>query len=151
MSIEKTLAERGERYGAFRHHAVIAQGIKDVMWATEGWVRLAADQRQALEVIADKAARILNGDPNYVDNWHDIVGYAQLVENRLVEDQTPVPDTVQVNGHHTMGVTAYEEMLRMINCMPKEYREDSDGKPLYGDLKRFGPLYTLGIMRGDEL
>lgn len=78
-----TLAERGARYGKFEDHAVIAQGLKDQMWATEGWSRLAPDQRQALEVIQDKVARILNGDPDYTDNWHDIAGYARLVEDRL--------------------------------------------------------------------
>ena len=80
-----TLAERGARYGKFEDHAVIAQGLKDQMWATEGWSRLAPDQRQALEVIQDKVARILNGDPDYTDNWHDIAGYSRLVEDRLNE------------------------------------------------------------------
>lgn len=61
--LTETLAERGARYGKFEDHAVIAQGLKDQMWATEGWSRLAPDQRQALEVIQDKVARILNGDP----------------------------------------------------------------------------------------
>ncbi len=85
MDIDKTLAERAARYGAFLDHAVIAQGLKDVMWHAPQWGRLEPDQKQALEVIADKIARILNGDPNYVDNWHDIIGYAKLVENRLAE------------------------------------------------------------------
>jgi hypothetical protein len=85
--IDKTLAERGERYGQFRDHAVIAQDIKDAMWHRDGWTRLAPDQKQALEVIADKVARILNGDPQYHDNWHDIVGYAKLVADRLIETQ----------------------------------------------------------------
>jgi len=81
--INKTLAERGERYGKFADRAVIAQGLKRTMWAAPGWARLADDQKQALEVIADKQARILNGDPDYIDNWHDIIGYAKLVEDRL--------------------------------------------------------------------
>lgn len=86
MSIESTLAERGARYGNFADHAEIAQSLQDVLRATAGWVRLAADQRQALTVIADKIARMLNGDPDYVDNWHDIIGYARLVEQRLEAD-----------------------------------------------------------------
>ena len=36
-----------------------------------------------LGTIADKIGRILSGDPNYADNWHDIQGYAKLVEDRL--------------------------------------------------------------------
>lgn len=83
MSIDKTLAERGSRYGDFADHAKIAQAIQDDMRIGEGWSRLDDVKRQALTVIADKIARILSGDPNYADNWHDIQGYAKLVEDRL--------------------------------------------------------------------
>jgi hypothetical protein len=52
------------------------------------------DMKQALSVIADKIARILNGDPYYLDNWHDIQGYAQLIENRLKLLDTPAERTL---------------------------------------------------------
>ena len=81
-ALDETLAERGTRYGDFADHAVIAQKLQDVM-RERGWEKLDAKQRQALTVIADKIGRILNGDPNYADNWHDIQGYARLVEERL--------------------------------------------------------------------
>ena len=95
MSIENTLAERGNRYGDFTGHADLAQGIQFRMQKfclkadnADGFIepwkdRLNNVQRQALTVIADKIARILSGDPNYADNWHDIQGYAKLVEDRL--------------------------------------------------------------------
>lgn len=82
-AVDKTLAERGARYGDFEDHAEIAQDLQDVMRATPGWEALSKVQKQALTVIADKQARILSGDPNYADNWHDIQGYAKLVEERL--------------------------------------------------------------------
>lgn len=82
MSIEQTLQERGSRYGDFTDHAAIAQSLQDVMRAAPGWDRLSAVQKQSLTVIADKQARILSGDPNYPDNWHDIQGYAKLSEDR---------------------------------------------------------------------
>jgi len=84
--IEETLKERGARYGRFADHAVIAQKLRDAMRFHTNWDRLAPDQKQALETIADKMARILNGDPDYIDNWHDIIGYAKLVEDRLLAD-----------------------------------------------------------------
>ena len=83
MSVQDTLAERGARYGDFSDHAPVAQDLQDVMRNTEGWNRLDAVKKQALSVIADKIARVLTGDPNYADNWHDIQGYARLVEERL--------------------------------------------------------------------
>lgn len=83
--ISETLAERGGRYGAFINHATIAQGIQDVMRNAPNWTALDPDMRQALSVIADKIARILNGDPYYEDSWHDIGGYSALVERRITE------------------------------------------------------------------
>ena len=83
--ITEILKERGERYGKFKGHAEIAQQLKSVMGTYEA-IRgcdLDPDQREALQMIAHKIARILNGDPNYVDSWVDIAGYAQLVADRL--------------------------------------------------------------------
>ena len=81
--IEKILVERGGRYGAFPDHAVISQAIKNAMSRSPNWANLAPDQREALEMVAHKVGRILNGNPDYVDSWTDIVGYTQLVINRL--------------------------------------------------------------------
>lgn len=86
MTVENTLAERGARYGDFTDHAVVAQALQDVMRGTPGWSRLSADKKQALTVIADKQARILSGDPEYRDNWHDIQGYAKLAEDRCTAE-----------------------------------------------------------------
>ena len=83
MTVSNTLAERGARYGQFADHARIAQGIQDVMRIAPNWDKLDLDMKQALTTIADKIARILNGDPFYLDNWHDIQGYAKLIEDRL--------------------------------------------------------------------
>ena len=83
MTLKQTLKERGDRYGDFADHAAISQAIQDAMRAAPKWNDLPAMHKQALTVIADKIARVLNGDPNYADNWHDIQGYAKLVEDRL--------------------------------------------------------------------
>lgn len=80
--MSETLSERGARYGDFTDHAIIAQNMQDVMRRTQGWDILTPVKKQALTVIADKIARILNGDPDYRDNWHDIQGYAKLAEDR---------------------------------------------------------------------
>ena len=85
MSIENTLSQRGERYGQYTGHAAITQSLKLVMMSTDGWSRLADDQKESLEMIAHKIGRILNGDPNYDDSWRDIAGYAVLVEKRLAK------------------------------------------------------------------
>jgi hypothetical protein len=84
--ITKTLTDRGNKYGPFVGHADVTQKLKVVMYEHNGfagWDRLAPDQREALEMIAHKVGRILNGDPNYDDSWIDIAGYATLVADRL--------------------------------------------------------------------
>lgn len=83
--INKTLDERGSRYGPFAGHAEVTQRLKLVI-ATELGQRgkaLAPDQQEALDMICHKIGRIVNGDPDYDDSWVDIAGYAQLIVNRL--------------------------------------------------------------------
>lgn len=83
LSLETILTERGSRYGKFIDHARIVQNIKRAMADSPNWAKLADDQKEALEMLAHKVGRILNGDPDYHDSWQDIVGYTQLVANRL--------------------------------------------------------------------
>lgn len=81
--LQQILAERGERYGKFKDHAQISQNLKNAMAIRAGWSRLAPDQKEALEMIAHKIARILNGDASYADSWLDVAGFAKLVADRL--------------------------------------------------------------------
>lgn len=81
--IKKVLAQRQKTHGDFDSHARISQSIKCQMYNAEGYSSLCATQREALEMIAHKIARILNGNPNYKDHWVDISGYATLVANEL--------------------------------------------------------------------
>jgi len=87
-NIDETLAGRLKTYGAFSDHADIAQMLKKSMWSTPNWDKLDTDMKEALEMVQHKIARILNGDPTYLDNWHDIIGYTRLVEKRLEEEQS---------------------------------------------------------------
>lgn len=80
--VDNTLNERGSRYGVFSEHARITQRLKEAA-ATSNWNRLSDSQKEALEMIFHKIGRILNGDPNYADSWHDIAGYASLVDKEL--------------------------------------------------------------------
>lgn len=79
-ALTATLNERGQRYGDFGKHAQITQDLKAVMADTPNWETLTPSAKEALEMIAHKIGRILNGDPTYADSWHDIAGYATLVE-----------------------------------------------------------------------
>lgn len=84
--IDNTLEERGNRYGDFAGHARITQNLKRAMRDSPNWEALSDDKKEALEMVAHKIGRILNGDPYYADSWHDIIGYTRLVEVTLIDD-----------------------------------------------------------------
>jgi hypothetical protein len=58
------------------------------MRASPNWIRLTDVQAESLEMIAVKLARILCGDPEYLDHWADVVGYAKLAEPKEPEHDT---------------------------------------------------------------
>lgn len=85
FSVQETLNERERLYGNIEDLMTLSQEIQGAMRTSKNWWDLMPAQREALQMIASKIARILNGDPNYKDNWHDIQGYARLAEERCKE------------------------------------------------------------------
>ena len=84
MDINTTLAEREKTHGLYRVHADLTQQIKTIVRG-EARNELSASQLEALDMIAHKIGRILAGNPNVHDHWHDIAGYATLVANELTQ------------------------------------------------------------------
>lgn len=84
-SLASTLEQRGNRYGAFSEHARATQALKKSMrdFDPTKWDALSDSAKEALEMVAHKIGRILNGDPLYADSWVDIAGYTQLVATDL--------------------------------------------------------------------
>lgn len=76
--VDQILADRQKTHGDFGEVAEIAQRIKAIIRPEYESNRLTLDQREALDMIATKIARILAGDANEPDHWVDIVGYATL-------------------------------------------------------------------------
>lgn len=83
--VTATLDVREQTYGAWTENARIAQNVKRAMQDSPNWPKLKDFQREALDLIATKLGRILNGDPDFVDSWHDIGGYAKLPEIELMK------------------------------------------------------------------
>ena len=83
MSINKTLEQRGSRYGKFKDVAATTYALQEILRNAKNHEHMTDDQVIALDMICNKMARIVNGDPNYIENWHDISGYAALVEQEL--------------------------------------------------------------------
>lgn len=87
-SVDEILTERGKRYGNFLEQSVISQYMTGILRNQEKWKDLRADQKEAIEMICHKLARIINGDPDYADSWIDIAGYAKLISDRLERGMT---------------------------------------------------------------
>ena len=83
--VDKTLDTRAQSYGKLKDGAALMQAIKRELsaHAAKHGKTFADDQWEALEMIVHKMGRIVNGDPNVVDHWVDIAGYATLVADRL--------------------------------------------------------------------
>jgi len=83
--VDEVLDQRAVDYGKFKDGAALMQGIKRLLaeHAQKHGKTFADDQWEALEMIVHKIGRIVNGNPDKVDHWTDIAGYAKLVADRL--------------------------------------------------------------------
>ncbi len=82
-SIDKTLDGRDETHGDFVDQAEAAMRMLEVLNRTEGWIRCPKWMQYAISMILMKLARIVHGDCRATDHWHDIQGYARLVEREF--------------------------------------------------------------------
>ena len=83
----ETLETREHSYGNYREGSRVAENIKKVLRDSLNWSILSDFQKNALDMTAQKLSRILNGDPNHFDSWHDITGYIELVAIELKNEQ----------------------------------------------------------------
>jgi hypothetical protein len=83
--VDKVLDARADQYGSFMQGADIAVRIKGIMHnaIARKDMHLFPDQLLALDMIAVKISRIVNGNASHRDSWLDIAGYAKLVADRL--------------------------------------------------------------------
>ena len=84
-SVDNVLNDRAKDYGKFIEGAEIMQMLKRLVhnYIEQRQTPLAFDQREAIDMIIHKMGRIINGNPDKVDHWVDIAGYAKLVADRL--------------------------------------------------------------------
>jgi len=96
VDIDKILSERQDQYGDFFNRSKISQDFKNLIRQGESYRLLKADQKEALEMIATKVGRIVNGDPDYLDSWLDIQGYCQLVIDRVRQDKIDADNAIDM-------------------------------------------------------
>ena len=84
-NVDGILNDRAKDYGKFIEGAEIMQMLKRIVhnYIEARGTQLAFDQREALDMIMHKVGRIINGNPDKIDTWSDVAGYATLVADRL--------------------------------------------------------------------
>lgn len=84
--IEKTLEERGKTHGNFKDVSETYDRMDTAMQTSGVNIgNLKSTQALALDVIIQKIARIVNGDPDFSDHWEDIAGYSTLIVKELAK------------------------------------------------------------------
>lgn len=104
-NVDDTLTDRGQHYGDFARTFDVIQQIKAALKDGAGWAEMPPERREALEMIAVKMGRLVSGDSGHADSWHDIAGYARLVEASL-----PAPDLVSEDSLDVVLKKAIEQM-----------------------------------------
>jgi len=86
MSINKTLNERENTHGDYVANASAAMTLISAAMSQPGWEKLPAYQQYTLIMGYVKDGRILAGNHNYDDHWHDKSCYPALVEKELTKE-----------------------------------------------------------------
>ena len=109
--IDNVLADRRTTHGDYADTARTAQHLRGAMREGNNWAILTDTQRESLDMIAMKIARILSGDPQHADHWDDITGYARLVSTSLHDKQKEAADSSRRDPR--------EELERLANTRPR--------------------------------
>ncbi|RTL05689.1 hypothetical protein EKK58_07290 [Candidatus Dependentiae bacterium] len=92
--IKETLNQRSSRYGTFEQNVKIVEGFKAVMEASPSYEYLTPMHKEVLGMVFHKMSRMLSGDPNYIDNVHDIIGYSKILEDYLIKLDSEKPKPI---------------------------------------------------------
>jgi len=89
-NVTKILQQREGTHGLYSEVCSVSQGIKMTMQIGVNWKDLKAEQRESLEMIANKIGRILSGNSDFLDHWQDIAGYASLIVKEMEDDEQSI-------------------------------------------------------------
>ena len=83
MDIKDTLKARQKQHGDFNSHCSIERSLRDIL--DKNSAKLDDVMYIGASMVIHKLARILNSGATHADTWHDIAGYAVLVERHVSE------------------------------------------------------------------
>jgi len=89
-----TIPDRQKTHGRFIEYAAVAQTLKEIVREGSAYNKMTNSQKEGLDMILGKIARVCTGDPNEPDHWIDISGYSQ----RVVESFSFEGDEVETDS-----------------------------------------------------
>jgi hypothetical protein len=112
--ISDTIKARNSIHGDWANNARIANMLKLTFHGEVGWEAFNVEQQEALDLIAVKLSRILSGDPNHADHWHDVAGYATLGERACrTEVERMIKDAVDTIKGNINSIPAKSESVNV--------------------------------------
>lgn len=84
LTRDPLLETREHTHGRYHDVALISQAIKSFLRAHKNWESRSDIERESMDMIAMKFARIIAGRPMQKQHWEDVIGYAKLVEEQCV-------------------------------------------------------------------
>lgn len=112
MNVKDVINSRTSTHGEFNSNAKVAQSIQQALSAGDNFDKLSAPQLFALQNIAGKMARIVNGNPDEPDHWVDIAGYATLVHDTHNEVESAFEQEVVPHPMPNPVTTAVQDTLK---------------------------------------
>lgn len=76
--VDRVLSERGDNYGSYNRHSIVAEGMMSRLSLASNFNDLPAHMEHTFRLIIDKMTRAANGNWRHRDNLVDIIGYATL-------------------------------------------------------------------------
>lgn len=93
-SVEETIKQRFSVHGDYANAATFKDRVISQCTELPNWKKLGPSGRETVRMIVEKLGRIMFGDCGFPDHWHDIAGYATLME-RVLESR-PGPDRIEI-------------------------------------------------------
>ena len=69
---------REKNHGTWHDNAEVMMGLLDVMHAAKNWKTLGRPRQASLTMMAAKLARILTGNPDFLDHLDDFPNYFRI-------------------------------------------------------------------------
>lgn len=87
--VKQTLISRTKTYGSFECNATLTTDLDSVLRNHKNYEKLSPVHKETFHMIFHKMARILCGDPEFLDSTLDLYGYAKLLHNFVEEKNNP--------------------------------------------------------------